>query len=143
MDLSIEEVDILGLAKLGWDLYHTCYLVARDAPDGFRQLVNEVANLQEALRNLRGDVTSNPSFFDQLDDGRKQIFGRCLKSCFATLHRLNDLITRYQSLGIGDGKQLFWQKVKWASQRGHIEELRSKIMVHTCNIRLCMSSIEK
>lgn len=143
MNSSIEEVDILALAKLAWDLYHTCYLAARDAPDGFRQLVNELANLQEVLRSLRDDVNSNASFFDQLDDGRRQIFARCLRSCFATLHRLNELITRYRTLGLDDGKQLFWQKVKWIAQRGLIEELRSKIMVHTCNIRLCNSSIGK
>lgn len=143
MASSIEEVDVLALAKLAWDLYHTCYLVARDAPDGFRQLVNELANLQEVLRSLRDDVNSNASFFDQLDHGRKTIFGRCLRSCFGTLHRLNELINKYRSLGLDDGKQLFWQKVKWVTQRGNIEELKSKIMVHTCNIRLCMSSIGK
>lgn len=143
MESSLETADVLTLAKLAWNIYHTCYLVARDAPDSFRQLVNELASLQGALRSLRDDVSSNASFFDQMEEVRKQILSRCLSSCFNTLHRLNDLITRYQGMGIGDRKQLFWQKIKWASQRGYIEELKSKIMVHTCNINLCMSSIGK
>lgn len=143
MESSLEAADVLGLAKLTWDLYHTCYLVARDAPDGFRQLVNELTSLQGVLRTLRDDVNSNASFFDDLEEGRRQILVRCLSSCFDTLNRLNDLISRYQALGIGDRKRLFWQKVKWTTQRGHIEELKSKIMVHSCNISLCMSSIEK
>lgn len=143
MDSGLDAADVLSLAKLSWDLYRTCYLVAGDAPDGFRQLVNELASLQGVLRTLRDDVNSNASFFDELENGRQQILARCLGSCCDTLNRLNELISRYQALGIGDRKQLFWQKIKWATQRTHIEELKSKIMVHSCNINLCMSSIGK
>lgn len=143
MDSSLETADVLALAKLSWDLYHTCYLVARDAPDGFRQLVNELCSLQDVLRTLRDDVNTNTSFFDDMEEGRREIVARCLGSCFDTLNRLNNLISQYQALGIGDRKQSFWQKVKWATQSGHIGEVKSKIMVHSCNISLCMSSMEK
>lgn len=143
MDYSLETSDVLALAKLSWDLYHACYLVARDAPDGFRQLVNELASLQDVLRTFRDDVNTNSSFFDDLEEGRRRIVARCLSSCFDTLNRLDDLISRYQALGIGDRKQMFWQKVKWDTQSGRIAELKSKIMVHSCNISLCMSSMGK
>lgn len=134
--------DILTLTKTAWDLYHSCYLVARDAPDGFRKLVDELASLQGALCALRDDVHSNATFFDDLGDDRKRTLQRCLTGCFKTLQRLKDLITRYRNMGVGDGVQ-FWQKVKWTTQRGQIEELKSKIMVHTCKLSLCRSSIGK
>lgn len=47
-----------------------------------------------------------------------------------------------RELGVGDGKQ-FWRKLKWVSKKGEIADLKSRIMVHTCNISLCMSSIGK
>ncbi|KAK1140607.1 hypothetical protein N8T08_010245 [Aspergillus melleus] len=132
--------DIVTLTKTVWDLYHSCYLVARDAPDGFRKLVDELASLQGVLCTLRDDVQSNTMFFEDLGLDRKRTLQRCLTGCFKTLQRLKDLITRYRNMGVGDGTQ-FWQKVKWATQRCQIDELKSKIMVHRCNLSLCMSSI--
>lgn len=134
--------DLLTLTKLAWDLYHNCYLVARDAPDGFRQLVNELASLQGILRSLRDDVNSDKSFLERLGEDRKQTLERCLQGCFHTLQELRDLVMKYRQLGIGDGL-MFWQKIKWITQKSTINELKSKVMVHSCNLSLCMSSIGK
>ena len=142
MALNVGVADLLTLTKLAWDLYHNCYLVARDAPDGFRQLVNELASLQGVLRSLRDDVNSDKSFLERLGEDRKQTLERCLAGCFSTLHDLRDLVIKYRDLGIGDGI-MFWQKIKWISQKSAITELKSKVMVHTCNLSLCMSSIGK
>lgn len=142
MALNAGFADLLTLTKLAWDLYHNCYLVARDAPDGFRQLVNELASLQGVLRSLRDDVNSDKSFLERLGEDRKQTLERCLQGCFNTLKELRDLVVKYRELGIGDGL-MFWQKIKWISQKSTITELKSKVMVHTCNLSLCMSSIGK
>ncbi|KAL8946866.1 MAG: hypothetical protein Q9222_006794, partial [Ikaeria aurantiellina] len=132
--------DLLSVTKLAWDLYHKCYLVAREAPEDFRQLVNELASLQGVLRTLRDDVNSDTSFLDRLGDSRKENLERCLGSCFNTLHKLQTLVIKYRELGAGDGKQ-FWRKIKWVTKQGEISTLKSRIMVHNCNISLCMSSI--
>lgn len=132
--------DLLSVTQLAWDLYHNCYLVAREAPDDFRQLVNELASLQACLRTLRDDVNSDKSFLDKLGDNRKQTLERCLANCFDTLRKMQKLVIKYRELGVGDGLQ-FWRKLKWVGKQGEIAELKSKIMVHTCNISLCMSSI--
>ncbi|KAL8641509.1 MAG: hypothetical protein Q9226_008624, partial [Calogaya cf. arnoldii] len=132
--------DLLAVTKLAWDLYHNCYLVAREAPEDFRQLVNELASLQGVLRTLRDDINSDKSFLERLGDPRKEALEKCLGSCFATLHKLQTLVVKYRELGVGNGKQ-FWRKLKWVSKKGEIADLKSRIMVHTCNISLCMSSI--
>ncbi|XHG03727.1 hypothetical protein AWENTII_007020 [Aspergillus wentii] len=140
MGSNFEVVDIFTVSKLACDLYHNCSLATRDAPDGFRQLVTELASFQGVLRALCDDVNSNTSFFEELEENRKRILERCMNGCYQTLQRLRDLLTKYRNMGIGDEKQ-FWQRVKWYTQRGQIEELRSKLMVHTCSLSLCMSSI--
>lgn len=132
--------DLLAVTKLAWDLYHNCYLVAREAPDDFRQLVNELASLQGVLRTLQDDVHSDKSFLERMGENRKETLERCLASCTDTLHKLHRLIIKYRELGVADGLQ-FWRKMKWVGKQGEIKELKSKIMVHTCNISLCMSSI--
>lgn len=134
--------DLLAATRLAWDLYHNCYLVARDAPDEFRQLVNELASLQGVLRTLRDDVNSDKSFLERIGDARKQTLERCLTGCYETLRRLNDLVIKYRKLGIGDGLQ-FWRKIKWVYQQTEVADLKAKVMVHTCNLSLCMSAIGK
>ncbi|KAI9799927.1 MAG: hypothetical protein M1825_004298 [Sarcosagium campestre] len=140
MAMSVGVGDFLAVTKLAWNLYHNCYLVAREAPDEFRQLVNELASLQGVLRTLRDDVNSDRSFLDKLGEARKQTLERCLAGCYDTLRKLEQLVIKYRQLGIGDGLQ-FWRKIKWVTQQRDVSNLRAKVMIHTCNISLCMSSI--
>lgn len=134
--------DVLALTKLAWDLYHGCYLVAREAPDDFRQLVNELCALQGVLRTLRDDINSDKSFFRRIDENRKETLERCLHSCFHTLNKLKRLTLKYRELGLNEGLQ-FWRKIKYSTKQGEIKALKSQIMAHTCNISLCMSTIGK
>lgn len=134
--------DVLTVTKLAWDLYHKCYLVAREAPKDFRQLIDELATLQGVLHTLRDNVNSDTSFLERLGDNRKETLERCLGNCFRTLHKLEKLVVKYRELGIDDGVQ-FWKKMKWVSKQGEIADLKARIMVHNCNLHLCMTSIGK
>ncbi|KAI9754855.1 MAG: hypothetical protein M4579_004512 [Chaenotheca gracillima] len=138
---SVGVGDVLSVTKLAWNLYHTCYLVARDAPEEFRQLVNELASLQGVLRSLRDDVNSDKSFLERLGENRKDMLERCLAGCYDTLQKLEALVSRYRQLGIGGDGLQFWKRIKWVTQQRDVSNLRSKVMVHTCNLSLCMSSI--
>lgn len=134
-DMSI--MDVPTLAKATWELYTQCNFIAKDAPDGFRDLTTEVGSLQANLRALNDDVGSNTSSFERMTEDRKVTLERCLNACSQTLLQLKDLLHRYQELGVGDSKQFWWISTS------QIEELRSGVMVHTCNLSLCMSSIEE
>lgn len=135
-------LDIPTLAKETWELYNLCHPLAEEAPDSFRKLVHELESLQTSLRALGDDIGSNAAFFDSMGEDRKLTLERCVSACFQTLQRLRDLVNRYRELGVGDGRQ-FWRKIKWITQRQQIENIRSKIMVHTCNLTLCVSPIGK
>lgn len=138
---SFGVLEIPALNKLTWELYSRCRTIAKDAPDGFRGLVTELGSLQGALRALSDDVSSNTAFFERMNNDRRKTLGRCLRLCLQTLQRLKALLERYRELGISDGKS-FWQKIQWITQRPQIEEIKSKIMVHTSTLSLCMSSID-
>lgn len=142
MALNWGVTDILAVTKLAWDLYHNCYLVAREAPDEFRQLVNELASLELVLRTLRDDISSDKSFLDRLGENRKQTLERALTTCFDTLNKIQKLVVKYRELGLSDGLQ-FWKRLKWVGKQSQIGDLKAKIMAHTCHISLCMSSIGK
>ncbi|KAJ6138915.1 hypothetical protein N7471_005401 [Penicillium samsonianum] len=133
-------VEIPALAKVTWDLYNQCQIIAKDAPAGFQKLVTELASLQGTLHTFADDVNSIVSFFEKMDDHRKQTFERSLGTCLTTLQRLKELLARLKGFETGDGKG-FWQKIKWATQRTQIEDIRSKIRVHTYYLSLCTSPI--
>ncbi|KAJ5486696.1 hypothetical protein N7530_000996 [Penicillium desertorum] len=140
MHSSLGIVEIPALAKVTWDLYNQCQTIAKDAPPGLQRLVTELGSLQGTLCTFSKDVNSNASFFEKLDQDRKQTFERSLGACLATLQRLKELLARLRGFETGEGK-VFWQKIKWATQRIQIEDIRSKVMVHTCYLSLCISSI--
>ncbi|KAL8960665.1 MAG: hypothetical protein Q9193_002669 [Seirophora villosa] len=131
--------DILTLTKLAWDLYHKWYKVAKDAPDDFRRTVDELASLQGVLRTLHDHGNSDDSFIRRLDDGSKERLESCIQSCHDTLRNLKKLLNKYQELVVGDGRQL-WRKLQWVTEKGHIADFRSRIMVHIITINLHMNS---
>ena len=140
MSLNWGVTDVLAVTKLAWDLYHNCYLVARDAPDNFRQLVNELAALQGVLRTLRDDINSDKSFFERHGEDRKQTLQRCVANTFETLSKLQKLVVKYREL---HDDESFWKKLKYVGKQGEISDLKNKIMANTCHLSLCMSSMGK
>lgn len=142
MPSNLGVVEIPALAKVTWDLYNQCQVIAKGAPTGFQKLVTELGSLQGTLSNFPDNMNSNVSLFEKMENDRKQTFERTLSTCLATLQRLKELLARLKGSETGDGKGI-WQKIKWATQRTQIEDIRSKIMVHTCNLSLCISSIGK
>ncbi|KAJ6095622.1 hypothetical protein N7486_006368 [Penicillium sp. IBT 16267x] len=133
--------DIPALTKATWEVYNQCQIFAKDAPDGFRNLVTELGSLQGVMRTLSDNFISNTPFFEQMNKDRRLILERCLNACVETLTRLTSLLNQYRELGISEGK-VFWQRIKWATQRAHVEDIKSKLIIHTCNLSLCMSPIE-
>lgn len=133
--------DILTLTKLAFDIYENYIVVAFEAPESFRQLVSELASLKGVLRTIQDDASSDATFPERLEDAKKQMLERCLTASYLTLKKLDELVLRYRR--IGDGEASFWKKLKWASEQSTIEDLKAKVMVHTCNLNLCMSTIAK
>ncbi|KAJ5093532.1 hypothetical protein N7456_009393 [Penicillium angulare] len=133
--------DLSAITRATWEIYSQCQQVAKDAPDGFRKLVKELGSLQGVMRAMTDDYASNTSFFETLAEDRRLMLERCLHACLETLSRLTDLLNHYRELGISDGRH-FWQRIRWSTQQMQIEDIRSKLMVHTCNMSLCMSPIE-
>ncbi|KAJ5671662.1 hypothetical protein N7507_000789 [Penicillium longicatenatum] len=140
MEENLRIADIPALTKATWEVYNQCQTFAKDAPDGFRNLVTGLGSLQGVMRTLSDDFISHTAFFEQMNEDRRLILERCLNGCFETLTWLTRLLNRYRELGISEG-QVFWQRIEWSTQRAQVEDIRSKLIVHTCNLSLCMSPI--
>ena len=64
-----------------------------------------------------------------------------LSSCCNTLQKLQELIIQYPKLRLNEAQ--YWQKLKWIDKQKEISYLKSKIIVHTIQISLYMTTMDK
>ena len=85
--------DTLALTKLAYTLYSRVIVVARDAPEQFEELLQDLAIYKTVLYRIgnRLDHASDPCYGVAVQD--------VLKNCSRTLHELRDLTIKYENLG--------------------------------------------
>ena len=85
--------DTIALTKLAYTLYSRVIVVARDAPEQFEDLLQDLDAYKSVLYRIRSqsDDAQDPSYGVAVQDA--------LKRCFKTLYGLRDLTTKYENLG--------------------------------------------
>lgn len=129
----------LGVLMCDWQ-----YLVAKEAPDEFRKLVEELFGLQDVLRLLRDGVGSD--MVVRADDRRKKAIERVIVATVRTLRELEMLVNKYHRMGLSDDRRLWKQirsRLQWTMEQGAIEGFRKRIQAHTYTLSLSMSMIGK
>ncbi|GKZ16997.1 hypothetical protein AbraIFM66951_005725 [Aspergillus brasiliensis] len=142
MAANFEAADIPELTKLARDLYLTCNSISGDAPDGFNQLVASLASLHGVFQTLRDDVSFRKFELAESEEECRHTLHRCLNSCSGTLQQLKEVVDMYRSLGFENGRQL-WQSIDWMTQQAFIDDLKSKIVAHTCHLGVCVGSLTR
>ncbi|RPA97742.1 hypothetical protein L873DRAFT_1770525 [Choiromyces venosus 120613-1] len=127
--------DFIGGAKLVWDLYHNCFLVAKDAPNEFLDLMRELSSLRGVLKCIEDEINTR-----RIDESRKVAIKRAMGGTTHTLRRLEALVLKYRKLGFSDGLH-FWKRIGWAKEQRDIEGFRIRIMAYACTLNLCISSV--
>lgn len=84
--------DTIALTKLAYALYSRVIVVARDAPEQFEALLQDLDTYKRVLYRIRSqaDHDSDPSYSVAVQD--------VLDRCFRTLYGLRDLTTKYENL---------------------------------------------
>lgn len=87
--------DTLALTKLAFDLYEKGYVVARDAPKQFCELLEDLSLLKEVLWHIR-------NYINQENAPRGKAVDAVLSHLKRFSHILNgfgDLVSKYEKLG--------------------------------------------
>lgn len=117
-------------------------MVAYEAPDSFRQLVNELQSLQGTLRLLRANVEADNAFLDKASAERQATLQSGIEGCWETLKSLERLTVGFYNFRRSGSLQLI-KRIKWAYHQSQIEGYRARIMAHTCTLSLTMSAMGK
>ena len=91
--MSVNIGDVVAVTKLAYDVYSKGFLVARAAPDEFRQLIHELSIFKSALWGVSRAV-ENGSELNNNDPVRSLI-----RQCLTTLSEFADFVGRYEQLG--------------------------------------------
>lgn len=85
--------DALQITRFAWDLYNKGFIVARDAPEDFRGLLEQLLLLKDVLWIVQSKV-----------DKDREVYGdhtrRILEGCFVSLSKFQVLIAKYEKLGM-------------------------------------------
>ncbi|KAL9122372.1 MAG: hypothetical protein Q9187_001072 [Circinaria calcarea] len=125
--------DFVALGNLAWNVYKEC----KSASAEFQEARNEVLSLHTAIRELQDEVDNKDSILNRAGVGRKQELDGLMRNCSDVLGQLEQLLTRYRSLGTKQKRT--WDRVKFGSEG--LQEIRSKLMFHTSALTLFLTSL--
>ena len=110
--------DIVTVGQLAWTVYKGC----KDAPEGFKNLSQEVLSLHAVLKEVEECLTSK-----SLMPSKQFRLETVTQGCSKVLEDLQDLVDRYRSLDTQSRRT--WDRVKFASE--NTAELRSRLTSNT------------
>ncbi|CAL8581885.1 hypothetical protein XPA_007565 [Xanthoria parietina] len=124
--------DIIQLTRLAADLYTKGWVVARDAPQEFRDLVHELLLLKDVLFIVHRKVTRD-------DDG---LYGdptkRVLQQCFGALSDFNILVAKYEKLALSDRGHWF-RRLQWSREQDSIRACQNKLQKYQQLLQLVLT----
>ena len=118
MSFGYSVSDFVAVGQLSWKIYKAC----KDAPEGFKNIAQEVLSLHAVLKEL--EETYSDAILSAAQLSRLRVVG---DGCRAVLEDLQDLVDRYNSLGTNTKRTL--DRLAWGSE--NIAELRSRLISNT------------
>lgn len=110
--------DFVALGQLAWKIYKSC----KDAPEGFKNVTQEVLSLHAVLKEV--EETYSDANMSVARQARLKIVR---DGCGAALEDPQGILDKCNSLGTGTKRT--WDRLGWGSK--NIEQLRSRLISNT------------
>ncbi|KAI4092076.1 MAG: hypothetical protein LQ344_003731 [Seirophora lacunosa] len=123
--------DILQLSRLAADLYNKGWVVARDAPQEFRDLVHDLFLLKDILFIVHRKVTREPDLYG---DPTKRV----LRCCFDALSDFSTLVAKYEKLALSDRGHWF-RRLQWSREQDSINACHDKLQKYQALLHLVLT----
>lgn len=118
MNFGYSVSDFIVLGQLAWRVYKSC----KDAPDGFKNVSQEVLSLHAVLKEV--EETFSQATLSAAQQSRHRTVGN---GCRSVLEDLQGILDKYKSLGTKTKRT--WDRLAWCSN--DIAELRSRLISNT------------
>jgi hypothetical protein len=160
--------DAYLIARLALKLGRAFTKGRKSAPAEFREVENQLYSLSAALSALDNsirlhgaNIPIDPNKLPSLSQprptgtGTEEVIQSILVNCDGTLRHLQTIVEKYGSIGKPTdpespllkrwSKDLKdnWKKVRWTTEGGDVETLRSQLTIHTNSLSLLLGVIIK
>ena len=145
MSLGIAVGDFIAAGDLGWRLYRQVYRVARDAPEEVQALRRVLSETADVIRIVNEDLQLPDSPIARLGPERVSLASRIADETNRILKELEKLLEKtdllsLSSTGARASQRAFWQrnwqKLRYAKDARHMNELRAKVGRRPCCVLL-------
>lgn len=125
--------DFIGICQLSWRVYKAC----REATAEFQEISSELSTLHTTLHELQDEAQTPHSFLNRCSPQERSGLETILGNTSTSLKQVEDIITRYHSLGRKEKKT--WERIKFAAE--DLQVLRDKMTFHVTAIGAFMTSL--
>ena len=119
--------DIIQIGEICWKVYKRC----SESPGVYKQLAGEVSSLNSVLKETEELVRQQT-----LSKRQRDRLLPCQESCLTLLKELDDLITRYESLGTKS--QRVFDRMGMANQDVH--DIRQRLITNVSMLNAFIST---
>ncbi|KAL8815669.1 MAG: hypothetical protein Q9223_005217 [Gallowayella weberi] len=123
--------DILQLSRLAAELYKKGWVVARQAPQEFRDLVHDLLLLKDILFIIHRKVTGESILYGDPTE-------KVLRRCCDTLEEFSGLVAKYEKLALSDRGHWF-RRLQWSREQDSIRAWRNKLQDHQRLLQLVLT----
>lgn len=150
MVLPVSIGDVIMLSKLAFRLGQAFTTGRKSAGAEFQEIQNQLYGLSKALDLLSQSNICDPSAPNH------DVLGPMINNCQDSLKFLEAIVDKYTTLeqkagsgGQDSGRRWSsqilqnWKKVKWTTEGGDLERLKSNLAVHITSLNLVLSAEER
>lgn len=163
MAFSVSIGDAIMLSTLAYRLGQTFTSGRKSAPAQFVEVENQLYSLGQALKFLgtqdaksAGEAAESTADSTTVLAQQDDILGRMVSNCRVTLRHLEQVIAKYTELGATSNepdppsrkrwrKEIMenWKKIRWTTEGGDLDKLKSNLAVHISGLTLAVSAINR
>lgn len=134
MSLGFSLGDFRTVGERSWKVYKAC----RSASSEFQEIAAEVLSLHAVLKLLQDASENSNSLVSRAADSKKLEVSRTLRSCQRILDAIDNLVTKYYSLGTD--KERKWDILSHGT--AELDPLRRKLKTSVSNLDVFLNSLE-
>jgi hypothetical protein len=158
--------DAIMLSQMAYNLARTFTSGRKSAPAEFQEVQNQLYALGGALGFLANDRTEamdkvrvdseKAGEGNKVDCDQDGILGQMISNCRMTLKNLEEIVDKYMVIDPSVANQgptslkswrqdvkKNWKKIRWTTEGGDLDKLRSNLAVHINGLNLALSAMHR
>lgn len=139
MSFGVSIMDLKEAISLSWGLYNSL----KDAPQEIKDLAKDLATVYGVINQIQDDLNATESSILEHGEERLKMLQSMTKGLNATLHEVQDVVSKFRPMVESPNPERLWMKIKWMATQKKIKRVRQDLSFHISAFTLLMTSMGK